>query len=128
MLIDVVSNKIRVLLSFLICFSLLLPQAFLSAHKSTPALELDRERHLVLNVAVTDQTIHTHDNGTFEETSLNHQHGHNSADHSHSGDNLTTCTNCVASKNGIWDFNFTRDHLSHVPVPWMRPPRSTYFS
>ncbi|MEH6470903.1 MAG: hypothetical protein V7752_06585 [Halopseudomonas sp.] len=103
--------------------ALMLPQMHVASHNPLAAVDADIERHLELKSEAPEHSAHTHDNGTQEEANLNHQHGHNSADHTHHTVFLSTHDIAVGSKLSILPPAYIRSHVSPAPFLWQRPPK-----
>ncbi len=102
---------------------LLMSQLNLLAHNPVSELQSSMERHLILDSEQLSHSVHSHDDGTQEETNPLHQHSHNSADHSHLSIYLflTLVTVFIAGHRGLGRYN--RRHNSPTPYPWQRPPK-----
>lgn len=101
---------------------LVLPQINSEYLDSIVSLEAGIERHQSLGFDAPDELQHVHENGTHEESYLGHQHGHNSADHTHNP--------LYISSQNIWAEPSKRVEsskylFSHTPPPflWQRPPK-----
>jgi len=107
---------------------LVLPQIHSGDHNSIASLEAGIERHQSLGFEVLDELPHAHENGTHEESHLGHQHGHNSADHTHnplyiSSQNIWTEPNRRAES-----IEYIFSYTPPTPFLWQRPPKLTLAS
>ncbi len=118
------SGRIRIIVvGILMSIALMFPQTHIASHNPLASNDAGIERHLQLKFDDSDLTAHTHHNGTYEEADPGHQHGHNSADHSHHTVFISAYDVATGSKFSIWPSAYKRNHLSPFPFQWQRPPK-----
>lgn len=117
-----------IVVGILMSVAVLIPQFNQSTHNPIFSLDVGIERHLELDSTSSVDSHHSHHNGTLEESSTLHQHGHNSADHTHLSLNL--CSEVIAPIlcDGFVSADYNRSHLSALPDRLQRPPRTNHFA
>tara|TARA_R110002167_G_scaffold38652_7_gene120206 strand:+ start:976 stop:1365 length:390 start_codon:yes stop_codon:yes gene_type:complete len=121
-----VSENIKfVVVGILMLIALMLPHMHISSHNPLTAVETNIERHLELGSEVPEHAAHSHDNGTHQEANLEHQHGHNNADHTHLSVFLSAHDMPTGFQLNFWSPAYSRNHLSPSPPQWQRPPKKT---
>ncbi len=117
-----------IVVGILMSIVLLLPQINPAAHNPLAGLDATTERHYQLDYEPSDHAGHSHENGTSEELSLDHQHGHNSADHTHNPVFLSVHALPAASSIFTGRCTYTRSYLPPPPSQHLRPPQPLYIS
>ena len=117
-----------IVIGILMLISLVLPHIPIFPHNPLTAEDSEVARHLELGYEVSENTAHSHDNGTYDEADLEHQHDHNSADHSHFSALLSAHDISTVSQLNAVFFVYKRSHLSPPPFPLQRPPKLTHVS
>jgi hypothetical protein len=117
-----------IVVGILMSIALMLPQINLASHNPIAFIDAGIERHALLESEASDYSPHSHENGTLEETNLDHQHGHNSADHSHLSVYISSQSMSIGLRNSIWLSDYERSHLSPASLQWQRPPKRIHLS
>ncbi|MFT6913757.1 MAG: hypothetical protein ACJAWL_000043 [Motiliproteus sp.] len=112
-----------IIIGMLVSIAMVLPKMHLASINPVASLEASIERHAVLESQALGHSQHIHENGTFEEANLDHQHGHNAGDHNHYSADTSSEKPTIDLNNSIWLSDYNRTHLSTIPILWLRPPR-----
>lgn len=117
-----------IIVGILMSIVLLLPQINPAAHNPLAGLDATTDRHHQLGYEPLDHAGHSHDNGTSDELSLDHQHGHNSADHTHNPVFLSVHPLPAAPGISTGRCIYARSYLPPPPSLRLRPPQPLYVS
>ncbi len=117
-----------IIVGILMSTTLLLPQINSTSQPPADSIDSAIERHQMLAAKVFDHLPHSHDSDSLEEASLAHQHGHNSADHTHNSLHLSPLNLLLGLSSNIGSSAYQRRHLAPDPSLWQRPPKSNPLS
>ena len=131
-----------IFVAMLISIVLMMPVIHGPSHNSLLSInvDVDVERFLSSGVRISEQLTHSHHNASTAvsvstqrhayhqdstASSPEHQHAHNSGEHSHNFFFLSANNLATVNSLGFWPYAYQRNHLSHTAVQWQRPPRHT---
>lgn len=112
-----------ILFGIIMSIILVLPQIISGYHNPIVSLEADIERHQFLGFEASNELPHTHENGTHEESHLDHQHGHNSADHTHNPLYISSQNSWAELTKRTQPIEYLFSHTPPAPFLWQRPPK-----
>jgi hypothetical protein len=107
---------------------LVLPQINSGYHNPIVSLETVIERHQFLEFDAPGELPHVHENGTHEESHLDHQHGHNNADHTHNPLYISSQNNWAEPIKRIEPVEYLFSHTPPTLFLWQRPPKLAFTS
>lgn len=118
------SSVLCIVIALAVTLSLSLTSVFMArSHDARALAEAQLKRHAELTIQLSTHG-HSHDDGTADERSLGHLHGHNGGDHTHETPSAAAIAIVdYGSAGNDWSAN---DFVPHFPRPQFlldRPPR-----
>lgn len=126
-----------IVVAMLISVALMMSFIHVTLHNSLLPIDVDVERYLASGVQVSEHLTQSHHNAStavsvstqrhahHQACMPEHQHAHNSGEHSHNFFLLSANNLATVNSLGFWPYAYQRNHLSHTAVQWQRPPRHT---